>query len=169
MSFSLYNRTRLRVTHSTCVWIYELTHHPKLRYTPHSDNTTLLVLPSRDRGLGRTDFTLQSFGPTRTSLTLERIRGTLPFAQTVRGSISGKSAGGHSGHPDYGRNPQFRVVLGDGHDGRSGATNGNGNGHGYGYVHGKKVGAEVRVGLVGDKSVPWNIKLLWSSGGVVHE
>lgn len=34
---------------------------------------------------------------------------------------------------------------------------------------GDGVKAEVRIALSGDVEVPWNVKLLWSSEGVVHE
>ncbi len=110
--------------------------------------TSLLVLPSRDRGVGRTDFTLQVFAPAGSAVSLDRIDRPLAFSHAVEGTITTKTAGGHSGWPSYGVNPQFRLDLGS----SAGSEK-----------------AELRVELRGDAEVPWNVKVLWSAGRVVHE
>lgn len=136
----------------------------QIRYTPRVPQSTLLVLPSRDRGIGRTDFTLQAFASPLTAISLERIYRPLEYTTSVSGAITARSAGGHSGWSDYGINPQYRLVLGDTSPALpNGSRDTNINGSGG------KVAKEVRVELSGDAAVPWNVKLLWSDGGLVHE
>lgn len=47
-------------------------------------------------------------------------------------------------------------------------NNGNTGSNGHAMGQGRMAG-EVRVELQGDTGVPWNVKLLWSDGGLVHE
>jgi hypothetical protein len=83
----------------------------------------------------------------------------LTYNTSVSGAITARSAGGHSGWPDYGINPQYRLTLGDiSSSAGSALTNGSA----------KKV-KEVRIELSGDTGVAWNVKLLWSKGELVHE
>lgn len=122
------------------------------RHTLRSGSTSLLVTASRDRGVSRSDFTLQAFSPSGSSISLERISTTLPFSKTISGAITSRSAGGHTGWSSYGSNPQYRINIDD-------STNA---GRG-----GKK--GEVRMQVTGEGDEPWNVKLLWSDGRLVHE
>lgn len=138
---------------------YSNAQHVLYRHTLRSDNpTNLLITPSRDRGVSRSDFTIHVFSPKDSSISLERISTTLAFSQTVSGSLTSRSAGGHAGWPSYGSNPQYKVTIGD-----PSASNGGGTG-GRGI---KKGELRLQAGGVGDE--PWNVKLIWSDGGLVHE
>ncbi|KAI9632395.1 calpain-like protease palB/RIM13 [Dioszegia hungarica] len=131
---------------------YSNAQHVLYRHTIRSAGpTTLLVVPSRDRGVSRSNFTLQAFSPPGSTLSLERISTTLPFSQSVSGALTSRSAGGHAGWPSYGSNPQYKVTIGN-----SAAS-------------GSKRRGNVRLQVGGEGEGPWNIKLLWSNGGLVHD
>jgi calpain-7 len=120
----------------------------QVRYPLRRSRTRLLLIPSRDRGLSRTDFTLQVLSSPQTVLSLERIALSLPFLQSVAGALTSRNAGGHPGFPSFGSNPQYRVTV-------SAPSRG-----------GK---AEMRVAVRGDREVAWGVKLLWGRGELVFE
>lgn len=65
--------------------------------------------------------------------------------------MTSRSAGGHAGWPSYGSNPQYSITIGEPSD-----------------APGKRKG-EVRMQVGGNEEGPWNVKLLWSDGGLVYE
>jgi calpain-7 len=108
-------------------------------------------MPLRDRGLYRTDFTLQAFAPDHLSIDLERISTTLPFSTTIKGNLTGRNAGGHAGLPSWIDNPQFKLTVA--------ASQGS-----------RRVAADkLRVMLQGDTDMAWNVKVLWGKGELVSE
>ncbi|RSH94436.1 cysteine protease [Saitozyma podzolica] len=120
----------------------------QVRYPLRRSQTRLLLIPSRDRGLSRTDFSLQVLSSPQTALSFERIALSLPFSQSVAGALTSRNAGGHPGFPSFGSNPQYRVTV-------SAPSRG-----------GK---AEMRVAVRGDREVAWGVKLLWGRGELVFD
>jgi calpain-7 len=137
---------------------YSNARHVLYRHTVRSTNVThLLITPSRDRGLSRSDFTLHALGADGSSLSLDRMSNTLPFSQTVSGSLGARSAGGHAGCASYGSNPQYRITVVDApSSGQVGTVE-------------KREKGQVRMQVGGQGEGPWNVKMLWSEGGLVHE
>jgi calpain-7 len=108
-------------------------------------------MPLRDRGLYRTDFTLQAFAPDDLSISLERISTTLPFSASIAGKLTSRNAGGHAGLPSWIDNPQFKLTVA--------APQGL-----------RRSGADtLRVVLQGETEMAWNVKVLWGKGELVSE
>jgi calpain-7 len=118
------------------------------RYQPRRAETILIVVPARDRGLYRTDFTLQALASSSTTITLERIRHSLPFKKVVTGALSQRNAGGHAGWPSWMNNPQYTLTVSPG---------------------GPKRLVVFNVILTGDKGMAWNAKLMWGRGELVTD
>ncbi|OXB33391.1 calpain-like protease palB/RIM13 [Cryptococcus neoformans] len=127
---------------------YTNSNHLLVRYQLRRPTTDLTLIPSRDRGMDQTGFTLNVFAPASISLSLDRISRTLPFTQRILGNLTDRSAGGHPGWPTHMTNPQYKVVVrpGEGKNEISG-----------------------RIVLHGEKDVPWNAKLIWGKGQLVYE
>ncbi len=128
---------------------YTNSSHILLRYTPRRPNIDLLVIPARDRGVYRTNFTLQAFAPSLTHLSLERISLSLPFTQSTSGSLTKRNSGGHPGWPSWMNNPQYRMMI---------APQPRGN-----------QAAMIHVVLSGEKEIPWHVMLLWGQGEIVFK
>ena len=121
----------------------------QVRYTLRERDYTLRVIPARDRGLFRTDFTLQAFSPPSAILSFERISQELPFAQVLSKTLTRRNTGGHTGLPTWIDNPQYRLTV---------SPNPLANGK-----------AIVRVLLSGERNMSWNVKLLWGRGEFVFK
>jgi calpain-7 len=121
----------------------------QVRYKIRRSSTTLLIVPSRDRGIYRTDFTLEAFASFGSDLRLTRINQSLPFTQLIPGSLTTRNAGGNPGWPSWMQNPQYKLVISS---------------------PPSRIGQGVlRVLLNGDKALAWNAKVLWGTGELVHE
>ena len=107
------------------------------------------MIPARDRGHLRTDFTLRAFAPAGSTLSLERIKQSLPFSWTTSNVLTSRNAGGPPSCPSWICNPQYKLVVKPHTPSR-----------------GKAV---VRLVLQGEKGMAWNIKLLWGKGELVVE
>lgn len=127
---------------------YTNSNHLLVRYQLRRPTSDLTLIPSRDRGIDQTGFTLNAFAPASISLSLERISRTLPFTQRISGNLTDRSAGGHPGWPTHMTNPQYKVVVRPG-EGKSEISG--------------------RIILHGEKDVPWNVKLIWGRGQLVYE
>ncbi|ORY29529.1 hypothetical protein BCR39DRAFT_531983 [Naematelia encephala] len=125
--------------------------HLLVRYQLRHPRSSLLVVPSRDRGLYRTDFTLQAFAPSGTTMDLQRVSRTLAFSQTVTGELTSRNSGGHSGLSSWMSNPQYRFEVLP----RAAAKV-------------TQQAGQVKVMLCGDKSLAWNVKILWGRGELVY-
>jgi len=120
------------------------------RHTIRKTSTSLIILPLRDRGLYRTDFTLQAFAPTGVNLSLERVSTSLPFSASLSSSLTTRNAGGHAGRPSWIDNPQYKLVVSPSQAG-------------------KRSYKPLRIMLQGDKEMAWNAKLLWGKGELAFE
>ncbi|ORX36377.1 hypothetical protein BD324DRAFT_651615 [Kockovaella imperatae] len=123
--------------------------HLLYRYTIRRSNTSLLVIPTRDRGIFRTDFTLRSFAPSQYSMNLERISRILAFSTSIQGDLTKRNSGGHPGWPSWVDNPQYALRISPGD--RGGAK------------------SLIRITLSGISELAWNVKLLWGKTGLVTE
>ena len=109
----------------------------------------MIVAPARDRGIHKTSFTLQAFACKGSTINLERVSRSLPYGQTVAGSLTSRNSGGHSGLPSFMTNPQYALQ-----------------------VEGNAAGppkASLRILLIGEKSVPWQVAIIWGKGSRVFE
>lgn len=131
--------------------------HVLARYTPRQANTDIIIIPSRDRGLFQRDFTLQTLAPGGMSITLDRIKASLPFSTIHKGQLSSRNSGGHPGNPSHMVNPQYKVVVGS--DTASTRPR----------AQGSTTGRQIWMSINGDREVPWNIKLVWGNGARVFE
>ncbi|WVQ83588.1 hypothetical protein IAT38_005729 [Cryptococcus sp. DSM 104549] len=122
--------------------------HVLARYQLRRPSSTLLIIPARDHGIFQTGFTLQALSPASTTLSLERVSRTMPFSETISGSLTSRNAGGHPGWPSHMVNPQYRLEVKP--PPRGGAVKG-------------------RVMLYGDMEVAWNVRLLWGQGELVFD
>ncbi|WVR04018.1 hypothetical protein IAU60_001017 [Kwoniella sp. DSM 27419] len=122
--------------------------HVLVRYAVRGGDTTLRVIPTRDRGMFQTGFTLQALAPTGATVALERDSQTLPFSQLLTGSLHSRNAGGHPGWPSHMINPQYALSVRATPRGEP---------------------CSVRMMLHGDKDLAWNVKLLWGRGELVSE
>ncbi|OCF34623.1 calpain-like protease palB/RIM13 [Kwoniella heveanensis BCC8398] len=111
-------------------------------------DSTLLVIPARDRGNFQTGFTLQALAPSGSTLSFERVSYTLPFSQSLSASLNSRNAGGHAGYPTHMINPQYSITVETPDRGSK---------------------ADGRILLQGDKEVAWNVKLLWGKGELVSD
>lgn len=121
------------------------------RHVVRRSGTSLTIMPLRDRGLYRTDFTLQAFAPDNLSINLERISTTLPFSTTITGQMTSRNAGGHAGLPSWIDNPQYKLVVAAPQGVRRAAAD------------------ALRVVLQGETDMAWNVKVLWGKGELVSE
>ena len=117
----------------------------------------MIIIPSRDRGLFQRDFTLQALAPEGMTITLERIRASLPFSSIQKGQLSYRNSGGHPGNPSHMINPQYKVIIGP--DATRTPTR----------TQASQTGRQVRMSINGDREVPWNIKLVWGNSARVFE
>ncbi|KLT45989.1 calpain-like protease palB/RIM13 [Cutaneotrichosporon oleaginosum] len=111
--------------------------HTLVRYPLREGANVLSALPSRDRGLLQTGFTLRAFAAPGTSLALQRVALSLPFTQEARGALTKRTAGGHPGYPTHSRNPQYRLAV-------------------------ERAGT-LRVALKGAAELAWNVKIVWGA------
>ncbi|WVQ94450.1 hypothetical protein IAU59_001529 [Kwoniella sp. CBS 9459] len=122
--------------------------HVFTRYQLRRSESSLLVIPARDRGNFQTGFTVQAFASSGSVLSLERISRTLPFSQSLSGTLNSRNAGGHPGHPTHMINPQYALTI------HSPPRNGKVSG---------------RITLQGEKEIAWNVKLLWGKGDLISD
>ncbi|WWC87652.1 uncharacterized protein L201_002542 [Kwoniella dendrophila CBS 6074] len=122
--------------------------HVLVRYPLRQAESSLLVIPARDRGNFQTAFTLNTFVSEGSTLSLDRISQTMPFFQCISGSLNSRNAGGHPGNPTHLLNPQYKVVLGP-------------------PTRGLKL--KGRIALQGHKEKAWNVKLLWGKGELISD
>ncbi|WVF66841.1 hypothetical protein IAT40_001583 [Kwoniella sp. CBS 6097] len=122
--------------------------HVLARYQLRRHESTLLVIPARDRGNFQTGFTLQAFSSRGSTISLERISRTLPFSQTISGTLNNRNTGGHPGHPTHIINPQYAITVQP--PPRGGKVSG-------------------RIMLQGETEVAWNVRLLWGKGELVSD
>jgi hypothetical protein len=104
----------------------------------------------RDRGLHKTDFTLQAFAAAGAHLSLDRVSTSLPFSVDIAGSLTAKNAGGRVGLPTWIDNPQYKLVVGSSQARQS-------------------LERSLRVTLQGDAEMAWNIAVLHGQGEPVSE
>ncbi|BEI82526.1 hypothetical protein CcaverHIS002_0303940 [Cutaneotrichosporon cavernicola] len=109
--------------------------HTLVRYPLREGQNVFSALPSRDRGLLQTGFTLRAFASPGTQLQLSRVGLTMPYTEEVRGALTKRTAGGHPGYPSHSKNPQYKLVL-------------------------ERKGT-LRLELKGAAELAWNVKLLW--------
>lgn len=111
-----------------------------MRYPLREGKNVLSALPSRDRGLLQTGFTLRALAGAGTQLQLSRVGLTLPYTEEVSGALTKRTAGGHPGYPSHSKNPQYKLVL-------------------------ERKGT-LRLALKGAAELAWNAKLLWGADRV---
>ncbi|EIW69089.1 hypothetical protein TREMEDRAFT_39376 [Tremella mesenterica DSM 1558] len=109
---------------------------------------TLLIIPSRDRGIFQTSFTLRVFAPPSSTLSLERISQSLPFDQTIENTLTSRTAGGNPGQPTYMFNPQYSLQISEDSFRKKGV---------------------LRVSVRGGKEIAWNVSIVWGKGERVFE
>ncbi|WVQ73824.1 hypothetical protein IAR50_003405 [Cryptococcus sp. DSM 104548] len=122
--------------------------HVLVRYQLRRPSSSLIIVPSRDRGVYQTGFTLKLFAPERVSLQLNRLPRTMPFSESVTGSLNSRNAGGHPGWPTHMINPQYNVVV---------------------QPTREREKASGRIILRGDKDIALNARLVWGRGELVFE
>ncbi len=108
-----------------------------MRYPLREGENVLSALPSRDRGLLQTGFTLRAFATAGTQLAFSRVGLSLPYTEEVGGALTKRTAGGHPGYPSHSKNPQYKLVL-------------------------ERKGT-LRLALKGAAELAWNVKLLWGA------
>ncbi|GMK56635.1 hypothetical protein CspeluHIS016_0304750 [Cutaneotrichosporon spelunceum] len=111
--------------------------HTLVRYPLREGQNVLSAVPSRDRGLLQTGFTLRAFASPGTQLQLSRVGLTVPYSEEVRGALTKRTAGGHPGYPSHSKNPQYKLVV-------------------------ERKGT-LRLTLKGAAELAWNVKLLWGA------
>ncbi|ODO06320.1 calpain-like protease palB/RIM13 [Cryptococcus wingfieldii CBS 7118] len=122
--------------------------HVLVRYQLRRPSSSLIVVPSRDRGVYQTGFTLKAFAPEGVSLELTRLSRTMPFSETITGSLDSRNAGGQPGWPTHMINPQYRVVV---------------------QPTRRREKASGRITVRGDKDLTLNARLVWGKGELVFE
>ena len=115
------------------------------RVTVNSGRASFHIIPSRDRGIYQTDFSLSVNAPRGVDLSLSRVVQSLPFSATLSGELTIRDAGGNPSLPSFMINPQFKLVL-------SGHRN-----------------TQLRVSLSGARDVAWNARIAWGKGERVFE
>ncbi|KAK1920912.1 calpain-like protease palB/RIM13 [Papiliotrema laurentii] len=125
--------------------------HVLYRHQIRRPHTTLTVLPLRDRGVYRTDFTLHAYAPSGSTVDLERVSTTYPFSTSLSGRLSSKTAGGRAGLASWVNNPQYKLDVSSPHTSSQRPTLGS------------------RMTLQGDGSLAWNAKILRGNGDLVFE
>ncbi|CAE6506015.1 unnamed protein product [Rhizoctonia solani] len=118
----------------------------RIKHTP--SNEVISLIAARDGSGPETGYTLSIYS--HASIEIEAVSKVLGYIKTTKGTFTSKSAGGNASLPTFMNNPQYNLQIG-------------------GITKGSRAQVPVKLTIEGARTLPLNIKLVWSGGKRVSE
>ncbi|KAF8706611.1 Calpain large subunit, domain III, partial [Rhizoctonia solani] len=121
----------------------------KIRIKDTPSDEIISLIAARDGSGPETGYTLSIYSHAK--IEIEAITKVLGYIKTAKGNFTSKSAGGNASLPTFMNNPQYRVRIGNGTEG------------------GSRGRVPVKLTVEGARTLPLNMKLVWSGGKRVSD
>ncbi|KAG8733491.1 cysteine protease [Ceratobasidium sp. 423] len=132
----------------TTTALVDETHDAQVRIKDAPSNEIISLITARDGSGPEIGYTLSIYS--HASIEAEAVTKILGYIKTAKGTFTSKSAGGNASLPTFMNNPQYRVRIGSS-------------------VAGARERVSVKLAVEGARTLPLNLKLVWSGGKRVSD
>ncbi|KAJ1306068.1 hypothetical protein OPQ81_010780 [Rhizoctonia solani] len=122
--------------------------HILVRIKDVPSDEVISLIAARDGSGPETGYTLSIYS--HASIEIEAVTKVLGYIKTTKGTFTNKSAGGNASLPTFMNNPQYRIRI----SGVTGSTKGR---------------VPIKLTTEGARTLPLNVKLVWSGGKRVSD